>query len=148
MLDESFWSRYTIDIKLNNADKPLFQKDLENIEFECGVRLFESGPLDYQAKFSQVTITNQNLDCTSDLEAAYYSKQLGPIRCYKCGMDVSKDKEISDEFDLKKSEFGIVYPSCKDCGHFKCSRPKKKKQAKRRVSFEQKSSAKRPRNLG
>ena len=49
-----------------------------------------------------MTITNQNLDCTSDLEAAYYSKQLGPIRCYKCGMDVSKDKEISEEFDQKK----------------------------------------------
>ena len=106
-------------------DRKLFTKGLEEIEFECGQPLFEVGSKPYQKEFAEVVVVNQNLDCESPIEVVYYSKKLGPIRCYLCAIDLTSDPERLKIYEEKKLIYSVVLPTCDSCGDPKCSHKRK-----------------------
>lgn len=80
----------------------------EELVYVCGAPLFSDGPL------QDVLYVKEALNCSSDMEATYYSDIFGknhPV-CFYCG-----DTEITQNDiirDLEK-EYGIVRPICKTC---------------------------------
>ena len=70
-----------------------------------------SGSLKWVAQLSGAP-----LYCHSTLEAIYYSNSLGPLRCYKCGTDVSEIQELITKRDTLLKDYFLVHPSCPECG--------------------------------
>ena len=85
-----------------------------------------NGKKEYQKTFAEKVITNQKLDCTSPLETVYFSKKLGPVKCFRCGLELSAEPERMKMYESEKSKFSVVLPTCELCGEFKKQFPKKK----------------------
>ena len=102
----------------------IVDKAMEDLQFQCGEPLFNpdvSPDSSSAKKFAELQknnpiVVNQSLYCHSTLEAIYYSNSLGPLRCYKCGTDVSEIQELITKRDTLLKDYFLVHPSCPECG--------------------------------
>ena len=104
-------SMYLIKWKASGAELKILKRLLKSFQYICGTALQDmivtkNSP---ESKMLKKVFTSENLSCTANIEAQYYSCAISPKAC-----DKSKITNYCDKSSSLEQDDNINYPQCRD----------------------------------